>query len=78
MAETFAGEVRGRVVVFEGSPPPLPEETKVRIERAVATVATLHRIRRRAQQPLIQKHQRLLQPRRQQLLKHLPQPAEPP
>ena len=34
MAETFAGEVRGRVVVFEGSPPPLPEETKVRIERA--------------------------------------------
>jgi hypothetical protein len=34
MAETFAGEVRGRVVVFEGLPPPLPEETKVRIERA--------------------------------------------
>jgi len=33
MAETYAGEVRGGVVVFEGSPPPLPEGTKVRIER---------------------------------------------
>ncbi len=32
MAETFAGEVRGGVV-FEGSPPPLLEGAKVRIER---------------------------------------------
>jgi len=32
MAETFAGEVRGGAVVFEGSPPPLPEGTKVWIE----------------------------------------------
>ena len=29
----MAGEVRGGVVVFAGSPPPLPEGTKVRIER---------------------------------------------
>ncbi|MGO8898755.1 MAG: hypothetical protein ACLQU5_10470 [Isosphaeraceae bacterium] len=33
MAETFAGEGRGGLVVFEGSPPPLPEGTTVRIER---------------------------------------------
>ena len=32
MAETFTGEVRGGVVVFEGSPP-LPDGTKVRVER---------------------------------------------
>ncbi|MBV8488344.1 MAG: hypothetical protein JO161_08695 [Planctomycetaceae bacterium] len=32
MAETFTGEVRGGVVVFEGSPP-FPDGTKVRIER---------------------------------------------
>ena len=31
-----------------------------------------------AEQPLVQEHQGLLQPRRQQLLEHLPQPAEPP
>ena len=39
---------------------------------AVATVATLHRVRRCAEQPLVQEHQGLLQPRRQQLLQHLP------
>ncbi|MGZ3431106.1 MAG: hypothetical protein ACXVA7_04700 [Isosphaeraceae bacterium] len=33
MAETFAGEVRGGVVVFGGPSPPLPEGTKVWIER---------------------------------------------
>jgi len=32
MAEIFTGEVRGGVVVFEGSPP-LPDGTKVRVER---------------------------------------------
>ena len=32
MAETFTGEVRGGVVVFEGSPP-FPDGTKVRVER---------------------------------------------
>lgn len=32
MAETFAGEVRGGVVVFEKGSPPLPEGTRVRIE----------------------------------------------
>src|SRR5262249_50306882 len=32
MAEVYTGEVRDGVVVFEGSPPPLPPGTKVRIE----------------------------------------------
>jgi hypothetical protein len=32
MAETYSGEVRNGVVVFEGSPPPLPEGTRVRVE----------------------------------------------
>lgn len=31
MAETYTGEVRGRVVVFEAGAPP-PEGTKVRVE----------------------------------------------
>ncbi len=32
MAETYLGEVRDGVVVFEGQVPPLPPGTKVRIE----------------------------------------------
>jgi hypothetical protein len=32
MAQTYAGEVRNGVVVFEGNPPPLPEGAKVRVE----------------------------------------------
>jgi hypothetical protein len=32
MADTYLGEVRGGVVVFEGAPPPLPEGTIVRFE----------------------------------------------
>ncbi len=32
MAETYVGEVRNGVVVFEGGPPPLPEGAKVRVE----------------------------------------------
>jgi hypothetical protein len=32
MAETYTGEIRNGVVVFEEPTPPLPEGTKVRIE----------------------------------------------
>lgn len=32
MPETYMGEFRDGVVVFEGTPPPLPQGTKVRIE----------------------------------------------
>jgi hypothetical protein len=32
MAETYLGEVRNGVVVFEGTPPALPNGTKVRVE----------------------------------------------
>jgi hypothetical protein len=32
MAETFMGEIRNGVVVFEGTPPLLPEGTRVRVE----------------------------------------------
>jgi hypothetical protein len=32
MAETFTGEIRNGVVVFEGTLPPLPEGTRVRVE----------------------------------------------
>jgi hypothetical protein len=32
MAESYLGEVRDGVVVFEGSAPPLPPGTRVRIE----------------------------------------------
>jgi hypothetical protein len=36
MSETYMGEIRGGVVVFEGSPPPLPQGTRVRIEPVAA------------------------------------------
>ena len=32
MAQTYSGEVRNGVVVFEGTPPPLPEGAKVTVE----------------------------------------------
>jgi hypothetical protein len=32
MAETYVGEVRNGVVVFDHTPAPLPEGTKVRVE----------------------------------------------
>jgi hypothetical protein len=32
MAETYMGEVRGGVVVFDAGAPPPPEGTKVRVE----------------------------------------------
>jgi hypothetical protein len=32
MAESYVGEIRNGVVVFEGPPPPLPEGTKVTVE----------------------------------------------
>jgi hypothetical protein len=32
MAETYIGEIRDGVVIFEGTPPPFPPGTKVRIE----------------------------------------------
>ncbi len=32
MAETYVGEVRDGVVVFEGTPPPLPPGTRVRVQ----------------------------------------------
>jgi len=32
MAETYMGEIRDGVVVFEGTPPPLPAGTRVRVE----------------------------------------------
>jgi hypothetical protein len=32
MAEIYSGEIRNGVVVFEGTSPPLPEGTKVRVE----------------------------------------------
>jgi hypothetical protein len=34
MAEIYTGEIRNGVVVLEGSSPPLPEGTKVRVEVA--------------------------------------------
>jgi hypothetical protein len=32
MSETYTGEIRDGVVIFEGTPPPWPAGTKVRIE----------------------------------------------
>ncbi len=32
MSKIYTGEIRGGVVVFEGTPPSLPEGTKVRVE----------------------------------------------
>jgi hypothetical protein len=36
MAETYSGEVRNGVVVFEGPAPPWPEGTKVRVEPVIS------------------------------------------
>ena len=32
MPQSYTGEVRDGVIVFEGTPPPLPEGSKVRVE----------------------------------------------
>ncbi len=36
MSRTYTGAIRDGVVVFEGTPPPLPTGTRVRIEPIVA------------------------------------------
>lgn len=45
---------------------------------SVSTVPSLHRVRRRPRQRLVQEHQRLLQTRQEQLLQNLPEPDESP